>query len=151
MFVIRTVIAALLAALLGLGALAAPVQADRALPKRTLSEQAPGENQIDFRTFRLKGTITELQVDGVTYLPYAERAVQLQKKVCVRASCPWKTIKKIKTNELGKYRTNIYGPSTGAVKWRIKVKASDGYGTTKGTGWELGSRPTGGGARGGVR
>ena len=140
MFVIRTVIAALLAALLGLGALAAPVQADRALPKRTLSEQPPGENQIDFRTFRLKGTITELQVDGVTFLPYAERAVQLQKKVCVRASCPWKTIKKIKTNELGKYRTTIYSPRTGRWQWRIKVKASDGYGTTKGTRWNTGVR-----------
>ena len=121
MFVIRTVIAALLAALLGLGALAAPVQADRALPKRTLSEQAPGENQIDFRTFRLKGTITELQADGVTFLPYAERAVQLQKKSCARASCPWKTIKKIKTNELGKYRTTIYSPRTGRWQWRIKA------------------------------
>ena len=140
MFFIRTVIAALLAALLGLGALAAPVQADRALPKRTLSEQAPGENQIDFRTFRLKGTITELQADGVTFLPYAERAVQLQKKVCVRASCPWKTIKKIKTNELGKYRTTIYSPRTGRWQWRIKVKASDGYGTTKGTRWNTGVR-----------
>lgn len=134
---LRTVIAGLLAALIAMSAFAAPVQAEQSLPKRTLSEQPAEDHQINFNTFKLKGTVTELQADGVTYLPYAERAMQLQKKACARAKCPWKTVRKIKTNELGKYRTNIYTPRTGLWKWRVKIKASDGFGTTKGTVYTL--------------
>jgi hypothetical protein len=136
--IIRTVIAALLAALLGMSTIAAaPAAADQALPKRTITEQRPGDHQVNFNTFKLKGTVTELQADGVTYLPYAERKVQLQKKACPQRRCSWKTVKQIKTNELGKYKTNIFAPRTGRWKWRVKVKASDGYGTTKGEVWTL--------------
>ena len=138
MSIIRTVIAGLLAALLGMGvASAAPAQADQALPKRTILEQPPGEHQINFNTFKLKGTITELQADGVTYLPYAGQKVQLQKKSCPKKSCSWKTVKQIKTDELGKYKTRIFAPRDGRWKWRVKVKASNGYGTTKGQTWTL--------------
>ena len=136
--IIRTAIAALLAVLLGMSTIAAaPAQADQALPKRTITEQPPGDHQVNFNTFRLKGTVTELQVDGVTYLPYAEKKVQLQKKACPKQSCGWKTVKLIKTNELGKYKTNIFAPRTGRWKWRVKVKASNGFGTTKGEAWTL--------------
>lgn len=137
MFIIRTVVAGLLAALLGIGVVvAAPAQADQALPKRTITEQPPGEHQINFNTFKLKGTVTELQVDGVTYLPYAEKTVQLQKKVCAKG-CPWKTVKKSKTDEVGKYKFRIFAPREGRWKWRVKVKASNGFGTTKGEVWTL--------------
>lgn len=138
MRIIRTVIAALLAALLGMSAIAAaPAQADQALPKRTITEQPPSEHQINFNTFRLKGAVTELQADGVTSLPYAEKKVQLQKKACPKSSCKWKTVKKVKTNEVGKYKTKIFAPRSGRWKWRVKVKASNGYGTTKGQAWTL--------------
>jgi len=138
MSIIRTVIAGLLAALLGMSVIAsAPAQADQALPKRTITEQPPGEHQINFNTFKLKGLVQELQVDGVTFLPYAEKKVQLQKKACARKGCNWKTVKQVKTNELGKYKTKIFAPRTGRWKWRVKVKASNGYGTTKGQAWTL--------------
>jgi hypothetical protein len=136
--IIRTLIAGLLAAFLGLGVIAvAPAQADQALPKRTITEQPPGDHQLNFNTFLLKGTVTELQADGVTYLPYVEKTVQLQKKACATKACPWKTVKKTKTNELGKYRTKIFAPREGRWKWRVKVKASNGFGTTKGEVWTL--------------
>ncbi|MCW2832099.1 MAG: hypothetical protein JWN68_52 [Nocardioides sp.] len=137
MSIIRTVIAGLLAALLGIGVAAAPAQADQALPKRTITEQPPADHQINFNTFKLKGTITEVQADGVTYLAYAEKTVQLQKKACAKG-CSWKTVKKFKTDEAGKYKTNIFAPREGVWKWRVKVKASNGYGTTKGTAWATG-------------
>lgn len=133
MRIIRTVIVGLLAALLSLSALsAAPVQADQALPKRTITEVPPDkEQQIDFNAFKLNGVVTELQVDG-TYLPYIGK-VQLQKKAC--KSCSFKTVKKVKTDETGKYKTKIFVPQTGVWKWRVKVKASNGFGTTKGEIW----------------
>ncbi len=134
---IRTVLAGLLVALLSMSVIAAaPAQADQALPKRTITEQPPGEHQVNFNTFKLKGVVEELQVDGVTYLPYAERTVQLQKKACAKG-CTWRIVKKFKTNEVGKYTTKIFAPRTGRWKWRVKVKASNGYGTTKGETWTL--------------
>jgi hypothetical protein len=137
MRMIRTVIAGLLAALLGLSAFAAaPVQADQSLPKRTITEVAPGDNQINFNTFKLNGTVTELQADGVTYLPYLGK-VQLQKKECAKPSCKWKTVKQVTTDETGKYKTKIYAPRTGRWKWRVKVSGSNGYATTKGETWTL--------------
>ncbi|CAA9392001.1 MAG: hypothetical protein AVDCRST_MAG60-1602 [uncultured Nocardioides sp.] len=136
--IIRTVVAGLLAALLGTSALAAaPAQAKGALPKRTITEQPPGEHQVNFNTFKLKGKVTEIQADGVTYLPYAEKTVQLQKKACATKKCSWRTVKKLKTNELGKYQTKIFAPRDGRWKWRVKVKASNGFGTTKGEAWTL--------------
>lgn len=138
MRIIRTMIAGLLAALLGLSAFAAaPVQADQALPKRTITEEPPGDHQINFNTFKLKGVVTELQADGVTELPYADQKVQLQKKACPEKSCKWKTVKQVKTKDTGKYQTKIFAPRTGRWKWRVKVKGSNGYGTTKGEIWTL--------------
>ncbi|QIK74472.1 hypothetical protein [Nocardioides piscis] len=138
MRIIRTVIAGLLAALLGMSALAAtPAQAGQALPERTIEEKDPMDYQITFDTFKLKGKVTELQVDGITYLPYAKQKVQLQKKACTKPGCQWKTVKKFKTSKTGKYVTRIYAPRTGKWKWRVKVKGSDGYKTTKGEVWTL--------------
>lgn len=135
MRMIRTVIVGLLAAFLTLSAFAAaPVQAGQALPKRTIEEVEPGDNQVNFNTFKLNGVVTEVQADGVTYLPYLGK-VHLQKKAC--KGCNWRTVKKVTTDETGKYRTKIYAPRTGRWKWRIKVKASNGYGTTKGEVWTL--------------
>lgn len=134
MRMLRTFIVGLLAALLSVSAFAAsPVQADQALPKRTITEVPPDkEQQVDFNAFKLNGVVTELQADGVTHLPYTGK-VQLQKKAC--KGCNWKTVKQVKTDETGKYRTKIFVPQDGVWKWRVKVKASNGYGTTKGEVW----------------
>ena len=60
MRIIRTVIIGLLAALLSLSAFAvAPVQADQALPKRTITEVPPDKNQINFNTFKLNGVVMQ--------------------------------------------------------------------------------------------
>lgn len=133
MRMLRTLIVGLLAALLSLSAVtASPVQADQALPKRIITEVPPDkEQQVDFNAFKLNGVVTEPQADG-TYLPYIGK-VQLQKKAC--KGCNWKTVKKVKTDETGKYRTKIFVPQDGVWKWRVKVKASNGYGTTKGEVW----------------
>lgn len=150
MRIIRTVTVGLATTALGLGAFAAaPVQAEagqaqseRALPKRTLDEVAPGGNQINYNTFLLKGLISEIQADGITYLPYAKGKVQLQRKVCVKKGrkkgCNFKTIGKFKTKDDGKYRVKIKALESGRTKYRIKVKGSNGYGTTKGTAWTVG-------------
>lgn len=141
MRIIRTVITGLLVALLGLSAFAAaPVQAeqaDRALPKRTISEKPPAEHQISYDTFKLTGVVTELQIDGITFLPYAKKKVQLQKKACPKKSCKWKTVKQVKTNAKGRYKTKIFAPRSGRWKWRVKVKGSKGFGTTKGETWTV--------------
>ncbi len=133
----RTIIATLLSTLLGLGVFAAtPAQAETSLPKRTIVEQSPDDHQVSFNAFKLKGTVTELQADGVTALPYAKKKVQLQKKVCAKG-CKWKTVQKLKTNEAGKYKTKIFAPRNGRWKWRVKVKSSNGFRTTKGQVWTL--------------
>lgn len=133
----RTITAVLLSALLGMGVFATtPAQASQSLPKRTLVEQAPDEHQVSFNAFKLKGTVTELQADGITVLPYAKKKVQLQKKACAKG-CNWKTVQKIKTNEAGKYKTKIFAPRNGRWKWRVKVKGSNGFSTTKGEAWIL--------------
>lgn len=135
--IVRTLAAVSTAALLGVSTLSvAPASAGQALPKRTIAEARPADNQVSFNTFKLKGTVTEIQADGVTYLPYAGK-VHIQKKACPKKSCKWKTVRKVKTNAKGKYFTKIQAPRTGRWKWRVKVKASNGYGTTKGETWTL--------------
>lgn len=138
MRLIRTITLGLLSALLGLSAFAVvPAQADMALPKRTLTEVPPYDRQINYNTFKLNGVVTELQADGVTYLPYAKQKVQLQKKACPKKSCKWKTVRQLKTDSTGKYKSKITAPTQGRWKWRVKVKGSGAFGTTKGEVWTL--------------
>ena len=68
-------------------------------------------------------------------LPYANQKVKILKKKC--GSCKWKTVKKVKTNDSGVFKTRIYAPDKGRWKWRSKVDHSDGYGNTKGKVWTL--------------
>lgn len=135
MRIVRTIVTALVLALVGTaGVSIAPAGADRALPKRVITEEPPGEHQVSYNAFKLKGKVEEPQADG-TLLPYAERKVFIQKKACKK--CAWRTNKKVKTDDAGKYKTRIFAPEQGRWKWRVKVKASSGYGTTKGTAWTL--------------
>ena len=133
MRVFRAVLAAFVAALLMIGALSTGATAG-SLPERIIDETPPGNKQVTYNAFKLKGKVEEPQIDG-TVLPYAERKVFIQKKACRK--CAWRTNKKVGTDEAGKYKTRIYAPERGRWKWRVKVKASGGYGTTKGTAWTL--------------
>ncbi len=129
----RAVLAALVAALLVGGVLASGATAG-SLPKRIIDEVPPGTKQVSYNAFKLKGTVMEPQADG-TLLPYADQQVKILKKRC--GTCKWKTVKKIKTDETGAYKTKIYAPEKGRWKWRSKVDHSNGYGNTKGKVWTL--------------
>jgi len=131
-----------LMAVLCLALVAAPTQAssEAAKPERVLTERPPGEHQIDFRSFALKGRVEESQADG-TLLPYANRSVLLQKRTC--KACDWKPVRQLKTNDRGVYRSRILAPRTGQWFWRVRIKASDGYATTTGMVWGTGNRREG--------
>jgi hypothetical protein len=133
MRMLRTVLAAIVAALLVSGALSVSASAG-ALPERVIEEKPPGDNQVSYNAFKLKGTVSEPQVDG-TLLPYANQKVKILKKAC--GSCKWKTVKKVKTNDSGVFKTRIFAPDRGRWKWRSKVDHSNGFGNTKGKVWTL--------------
>ena len=130
---LRAVLAAFVAALLMTGALSTVATAS-SLPERIIDEQPPGDKQVSYNAFKLKGTVMEPQLDG-TLLPYANQRVKILKKAC--SACKWKTVKKIKTDESGVFKTRIYAPEKGRWKWRSKVDHSNGYGNTKGNVWTL--------------
>ena len=129
----RAVLAAFVAALLVAGAFSVSATAG-SLPKRVIEEIPPGDQQVSYNAFKLKGTVSEPQADG-TLLPYANQKVKILKKAC--GSCKWKTVKKIKTNDRGVFKTRIFAPERGRWKWRSKVDNSNGYGNTKGKIWTL--------------
>lgn len=130
---LRVVLAALVAALLVAVALSTSATAWSA-PKRVIDEVPPRDKQVSYNAFKLKGTVTEPQLDG-TALPYANQKVKILKKTC--ATCGWKTVKKVTTNDRGIFKTRIYAPERGRWKWRSKVDHSNGYGNTKGKVWTL--------------
>ena len=129
----RTVLAALVAALLVTGALSVSASGVSS-PKRIIDEDPPRDHQVSYNAFKLKGTVTEPQLDG-TVLPYANQKVKILKKKC--GTCKWKTAKLVKTNDRGIFKTRIYAPEKGRWKWRSKVDHSNGFGNTKGTIWTL--------------
>ena len=130
---VRTILAALVAALLLVGGLSTSAGAG-SLPKRLIDEVPPKTKQVSYNAFKLKGTVTEPQLDG-TALPYANQPVKILKKKC--GTCAWKVVKKVKTNDYGIFKTRIYAPEHGRWKWRSKVDHSNGYGNTKGLVWTL--------------
>ena len=133
MRVFRAVLAAFVAALLMTGALSTGATAG-SLPQRIIDETPPGNKQVSYNAFKLKGSVMEPQLDG-TLLPYANQKVKILKKKC--GSCKWKTVKKIKTDDAGVFKTRIYAPEKGRWKWRSKVDHSNGFGNTKGKVWTL--------------
>ena len=129
----RAVLAALVAALLVGGVLATGATAG-SLPERIIDETPPGNKQVSYNAFKLKGSVMEPQLDG-TLLPYANQKVKILKKAC--GTCKWKTVKKIKTDDAGVFKTRIFAPEKGRWKWRSKVDHSNGFGNTKGKVWTL--------------
>lgn len=136
MRMLRNVVAVLLAAFLVAGVVSVTSVGAGAssLPKRIIDELPPGENQVTYNAFKLKGTVTEPQADGVTVLPYVGK-VKIMKKAC--GSCRWRTVKRVRTNDSGVFKTRIFAPDKGRWKWRSKVDHSDGYSNTKGKVWTL--------------
>lgn len=136
MRMLRNVVAVLLAAFLVTGVVSVTSVGAGAssLPKRIIDELPPGENQVTYNAFKLKGTVTEPQADGVTVLPYVGK-VKIMKKAC--GSCRWRTVMKVRTNDSGVFKTRIFAPDKGRWKWRSKVDHSDGYSNTKGKVWTL--------------
>ncbi|MBD3913804.1 hypothetical protein [Nocardioides hwasunensis] len=133
MRVFRTVLASLVAALLATGALSTGATAASA-PKRIIEEKPPGQNQVSYNAFKLRGKVLEPQADG-TVLPYANQKVKILKKAC--GKCKWKVVKKVKTNDKGVFKTRIFAPDKGRWKWRSKVDRSNGFGNTKGKVWTV--------------
>ena len=133
MRVVRTVLAALVAALLVIGVLSVSATAGSS-PKRIIDEEPPRDHQVSYNAFKLKGSVMQPLADG-TLVPYANEQVKILKKKC--GSCKWKTVKKVKTNDSGVFKTRIYAPDKGRWKWRSKVDHSNGYGNTKGNIWTL--------------
>ena len=133
MRIFRAVLAAFVAALLMTGAVSTVATAG-SLPERIIDEVPPGDHQVSYNAFKLKGTVSEPQADG-TLLPYANQKVKILKKAC--GSCKWKTVKKVKTNDSGVFKTRIFAPDKGRWKWRSKVDHSNGFGNTKGKVWTL--------------
>ena len=130
----RAALSILIAGMLTLGlsvVVAGPAEAR--LPSRTIKEKNPKGMQVAWNAYKLKGKVTEPQADGTT-LPYRGK-VKIQKKKC--GKCSFKTVKKIKTDKAGKYKTRIFVPLKGRWKWRVKIKGSDGFRTTKGETWTV--------------
>ena len=133
MRIFRTVLAGLLAAVLVVAALSVGA-ANAAAPKRIIDERPPGDKQVSYNAFLLRGKVYEPQADG-SMVPYANKTVKLFKKKC--GTCKWKFNKKLKTNANGGFKTRIYAPQKGRWKWRTKVGRSGGYAPTKGKVWTL--------------
>jgi hypothetical protein len=133
MRVFRAVLAAFVAALLVTGVLGMSASAGSA-PKRIIDEEPPRDHQVSYNAFKLKGVVSEPQLDG-TLLPYANQPVKILKKKC--GTCSWKVVKKVMTDETGLFKTKIYAPEEGRWRWRSKVDHSNGYGNTKGEVWTL--------------
>ena len=133
MRIVRAVLAAFVAALLVTGVLSMSATAGSA-PKRVIDEESPRDHQVSYNAFKLKGVVSEPQLDG-TLLPYADQPVKILKKRC--GTCSWKVVKKVMTDETGLFKTRIYAPEKGRWRWRSKVDHSNGYANTKGQVWTL--------------
>lgn len=132
----RTAATGLLAMLVGLGvAVAGPTTASNAQAKveRVITERPPDEKQVAYNAFQLKGKVENPQVDG-TLLPFQGK-VLLTKKAC--KTCRFRTVRKVKVNEKGVFKTRLVVPDRGRWIWRVKVKGNSTYKTTTGEKWTL--------------
>lgn len=133
----RTAATGLLATLVGLGAVVAgpttASSAQQSKAERIITETPPAKKQVAYNAFRLKGKVQNPQVDG-TLLPFQGK-VLLTKKAC--KSCRFKTVRKVKVNDKGVFKTRLTVPDRGRWKWQVKVKGNATYKTTKGEKWTL--------------
>lgn len=57
---------------------------------------------------------------------WENRNVQVYKRLC--KSCAWKLVKKVETDDQGRWRTRVYAPRTGSWYWKGLVPRAGGYG-----------------------
>jgi hypothetical protein len=136
MRIFRTVATGLAATLVGLGVVAAgPTAATNAAskPERIITEVPPAGHQVAYNAFRLKGKVLNPQADGTT-VPFTGK-VLLTKKAC--KGCRFRTVRKVKVNDKGVFKTRLTVPNQGRWTWRVKVKSNQTYRTTTGEKWTL--------------
>jgi hypothetical protein len=98
-------------------ALSGPVAAHASdLPRREMNDQV-------FRN--AKGWLI---FKGDVEPGWENRNVQVYKRLC--KGCEWKLIKKVETDDQGRWKTRIYAPQTGSWYWKALVPRADGYGTS---------------------
>jgi preprotein translocase subunit YajC len=134
----RNVTALLVTLMLGLGAMsfiATPAQAKAGSEARVVDEPDPRDRIVAYNAVQLKGTVKQLGADAVTLEPSVGVKVRIQKKAC--RGCNWKTVKKVKTNKKGVYKTRLFSPIKGVWRWRSYIKPTTQYKAHKGRAWTL--------------
>ena len=105
-------LAALVCALV---ALSGPVAAHASdLPRRDMNDQV------------LRNAKGWLIFKGDVEPGWENRNVQVYKRLC--KGCEWKLVKKVETDDQGRWKTRIYAPRTGSWYWKGLVPRADGYG-----------------------
>ena len=107
-------VAALVCALVALLGPAAAQGSD--LPRRAMNDQV-------FRN--AKGWLV---FKGDVEPGWENRNVQVYKRLC--KGCEWDLVKKVRTDDAGRWRTRVYAPRTGSWYWKGVVPAAGGYGTS---------------------
>lgn len=59
---------------------------------------------------------------------WENRNVQVYKRLC--KGCAWELVKKVRTDDHGRWRTRVYAPRTGSWYWKGLVPRAGGYGTS---------------------
>ena len=105
-------VAALLCALV---ALSGPVAAHASdLPRREMNDQV------------LRNAKGWLIFKGDVEPGWENRNVQVYKRLC--KGCEWTLVKKVRTDDEGRWKTRIYAPRTGSWYWKGLVPRAGGYG-----------------------
>jgi hypothetical protein len=106
------IVAALVCALV---ALSGPATVDAAeLPRRDMNDLV------------LRNAKGWLIFKGDVEPGWENRNVQVYKRLC--KGCEWKLVKKVETDDQGRWKTRIYAPQTGSWYWKGLVPRSGGYG-----------------------
>jgi len=96
-------------------ALSGPVAAHAAdLPRRDMNDQV------------LRNAKGWLVFKGDVEPGWENRNVQVYKRLC--KGCEWMLVKKVRTDDQGRWKTRIYAPRTGSWYWKGLVPRADGYG-----------------------
>jgi len=59
---------------------------------------------------------------------WENRNVQVYKRLC--KGCAWDLVKKVRTDDAGRWRTRVYAPRTRSWYWKGVVPKAGGYGTS---------------------
>jgi hypothetical protein len=96
-------------------ALSGPVAAHASdLPRREMNDQV------------LRNAKGWLIFKGDVEPGWENRNVQVYKRLC--KGCEWTLVKKVRTDDEGRWKTRIYAPRTGSWYWKGLVPRVGGYG-----------------------